>query len=143
MGGGEAEEAQARLGEFVDGGFGDPFGVARVESKEAEESAGDGAERDLGVRDGEAAGGLAGSDVTQGAGASPRGASRRSRPAPVMKAAISGWVQARRPEMRSEMANTSAGSSRPAQAASIICAQRSSTSSDAVWKSSSLLTKWL
>ena len=56
------------------GGFGDPFGVAvPVESKEAEESAGDGAERDLGVRDGEAAGGLAGADVTQGAGCESTG----------------------------------------------------------------------
>ena len=51
LGAGESEETQARLGEFVDGGFGDSFGCARVESKEAEESAGDGAERDLGVRD--------------------------------------------------------------------------------------------
>ena len=44
-----------------------------MESKEAEESAGDGAERDLGVRDGEAAGGLAGSDVSQGAGCESAG----------------------------------------------------------------------
>ena len=44
-----------------------------MESEEAEETAGNGAERDLGVGDGEAAGGLAGADVAQGAGCEPAG----------------------------------------------------------------------
>ena len=49
-------------------------------------------------------------------GARPLGLSRSSRPAPVMKRARSGWVQPSRPEMRKDVANTSAGLSRPAQA---------------------------
>ena len=73
MGGRQAEEAKTRFGELVHRGFGDPFGIARVESEEPDESAGDGAERDLGVPDGEAAAGLAGSDVTQGPGCEPAG----------------------------------------------------------------------
>src|SRR5438105_10632528 len=38
-----------------------------MESKQSEEAAGDGAERDLGVGDGEPAGGLSRTDVAQGA----------------------------------------------------------------------------
>lgn len=43
-------------------------------------------------------------------GVSPTGRSRMSRPEPMRNLAKSGWVQLSRPEMRSEAANTSAGS---------------------------------
>jgi hypothetical protein len=56
---------------------------------------------------------------------------------------MSGWVQPSRPEIRVPTANSSAGSVIPAVARSIICPQRSSTSSEAVWNSCSLLSKWL
>jgi hypothetical protein len=56
---------------------------------------------------------------------------------------MSGCVQPSRPEIRSETANSSAGSLMPAQARSIIWPQRSSTSADAVANSWSLLSKWL
>ncbi len=69
----QPEQAQAGLGEVVDGAFGHPFGVALVEPEQTEEPAGYGAERDLGVGDGEAAGGLAGADVTKRAGCQAAG----------------------------------------------------------------------
>jgi helix-turn-helix protein len=70
LGRGYAEEAEAGLGELVDGVSGDPLGVALVEAQQTEETAGDGAERDFDVGDGGAAGGLAGADVAEGAGCS-------------------------------------------------------------------------
>src|SRR5271165_3037938 len=77
-------------------------------------------------------------------GARPRGMSNsRSRPPPARNPAISGWVQPSRPEIRVPTANSSAGSVMPALARSIICPQRSSTSSEAIWNSCSLLSKWL
>ena len=73
FGGAEPEQAQAGLGELVDGAFGHPFGVALVETEQTEEPARHGAERDLGVRDGETAGGLAGADVTKRVGCQAAG----------------------------------------------------------------------
>ena len=61
----------------------------------------------------------------------------------MMNRPTSGCVQPSRAEIRSEMENTSAGSEIPAQARSIICPQRSSTSLEAVSNSCSLLSKWL
>ena len=56
---------------------------------------------------------------------------------------MSGWVQPSRPEILIPTANSFAGSLMPATARSIICPQRSSTSSEAVWNNCSLLSKWL
>ena len=56
---------------------------------------------------------------------------------------MSGWVQPSRPVIRVPTANSSAGSVMLALARSIICPQRSSTSSEVVANSCSLLSKWL
>ncbi len=76
-------------------------------------------------------------------GASPRDASRASRPTPVRNRAVSGCVQPSRPEIRSATANISAGSLMSAQARSIVCPHRSSSSPDAVPNSCPLPSKWL
>jgi hypothetical protein len=47
--------------------------VTLVQEQQAEQAAGDGAEGDLGVRDGEAPGRLASLDVAQSAGREPAG----------------------------------------------------------------------
>ena len=65
FGGAEPEQAQAGFGEVIDGAFSHPLGVALVETEQTEEPARHGAQRDLGVGDGETAGGLAGADVTK------------------------------------------------------------------------------
>ena len=63
--GAEPEQAQAGFGEVIDGTFGHPPGVALVETEQTEQPPRHGAQRDLGVGDGEAAGGLAGANVTK------------------------------------------------------------------------------
>ena len=64
--GGDAQQAQLGLGELVDGGLGDAFGVPLAHPQQPEQAAGHGAERDLGIGNGEPALGLPGLDVAQG-----------------------------------------------------------------------------
>ena len=141
--GGDAQQAQLGLGELVDGGLVDAFGVPLAYPQQPEQAAGHGAERDLGIGHGKTARGLPRFDVAQGARRQADGMSRASRPAPVRNPAMSGWVQPSRPEIRRPTAKSSAGSVMPPVARSIIRPQRSSTSSEAVWNSCSLLSKWL
>jgi hypothetical protein len=65
LGVGHAEQAQGRCGEFVDGCLVDAVGVAVADAEEAEQAAGDGAERDVRVGNGEASGRLTDLDVPQ------------------------------------------------------------------------------
>jgi hypothetical protein len=65
--GGDAEQAQHGLGELVDGGLGNAFGVPLAHPQQPEQAAGHGAERDLGIGNGEPARGLPGLDVAQAA----------------------------------------------------------------------------
>ena len=132
FGDGEAEQPEARLGELVDRALLEPIGMPLMQAQQPDETARHGAESDLGVSHAELPRGLPGRDVPHCAGARPPGASRRSRPAPVMNRATSGWVQLRRADNRSDMENTSAGSVMPADARSIMWPQRSRTSLDAV-----------
>ena len=67
FGGGDAEQAQLGLGELVDGGLRDAFRVPLAHPQQPEHAAGRGAERDLGIGNGEPARGLPGLDVAQGA----------------------------------------------------------------------------
>ena len=64
---GDAEQAQLGLGELVDGGLGDAFGVPLAHPQQPEHATGHGAERDLGIGHGEPPRGLPGLDVAQGA----------------------------------------------------------------------------
>ena len=66
FGRGKAEQAQHGLGELVDGGLGNAFGVPLAHPQQPEQAAGHSAERDLGIGNGKPARGLPRLDVAQG-----------------------------------------------------------------------------
>ena len=140
----EPEQAQHGLGKLVNGGLlVNARGVALAHPQQPEQATGHGAERDLGIRNGEPARSLPSLDITQGARRQAARGVQSVQAGPVRNPAMSGWVQPSRPEILIPTANNSAGSLMPATARSIICPQRSSTSSEAVWNNCSLLSKWL
>jgi len=65
--GGHAEQAQHGLGELVDGGLGDAFGVPLAHPQQPQQAAGHRAERDPGIGHSETARRLPGLDIPQGA----------------------------------------------------------------------------
>ena len=67
LGGWEAEQAEAGLGELVDRALLDPFGMPLVQAQQPDEAARHGAESDLRVSHAELTRGLPGLDVPQGA----------------------------------------------------------------------------
>ena len=73
FGRGYAEQPQAGLGEPVHRGLVRLSRLPLAQPQQPEQSAGHRAERDLGVGDGKAPGGLPGPDVAQGAGRQPAG----------------------------------------------------------------------
>src|SRR5215831_17578035 len=118
------------------------FRMPLAQPERPEQAAGHGAERDLRVRDGDAPGGLPGLDVPQ-SGAPAAGRVQGLQADASQEPGDIGCVRPSRPEIRSETANTSAGSLTSAQAWSITCPSCSSNSPDAVPNSCSLLSKWL